>query len=160
MRCVQQIEHLECFLSSRKGACKRSWFKLIGVSPEIRRWLPKQEWISWGTMHAIFSDSIFGTTTYVSLCWYMKWNNLNRRWKGVFPFAFQPLARFSSSSVNAYHWVWKSKPLKLKLGALDLFVTGSSHFVRSKRSLSFSNVKRSCWTRLLVLVHNYSLPVW
>ena len=47
----------------------------------------------------------------------------------VFPFAFQPLARFSSSSVNAYHWVWKSKPLKLKLGALDLFVTGRSHFV-------------------------------
>ena len=36
-----------------------------------------------GTMHAIFSDSIFGMTMYVSLCGYMKWNNLNWRKKGV-----------------------------------------------------------------------------
>ena len=28
--------------SARQGACKRSLFKSIGVSPENQRWLPKQ----------------------------------------------------------------------------------------------------------------------
>ena len=28
--------------STRQGACERSLFKSIGVSPENQRWLPKQ----------------------------------------------------------------------------------------------------------------------
>ena len=31
--------------SARQGACKRSRFKLIGVSPQNQRWLPKQKWV-------------------------------------------------------------------------------------------------------------------
>ena len=40
-------------------------------------------------MHAIFSDSTFGMTMYVSLCGYMKWNNLTEG-RAVFCFDFQP----------------------------------------------------------------------
>ena len=31
--------------SARQGACKRSRFKSIGVSPENPTWLPKQKWV-------------------------------------------------------------------------------------------------------------------
>ena len=31
--------------SAHQGACKRSRFKSIGVSPENPRWLPKQLWV-------------------------------------------------------------------------------------------------------------------
>ena len=51
-------------------------------------------------MYAIFSDSIFGMTMYVSLCGYMKWKNLNR-----FALSFSQ---------------WG--------GGVELFVTGRSHF--------------------------------
>ena len=30
---------------ARQGACKRLLFKLIGVSPENQRWLPKHSWV-------------------------------------------------------------------------------------------------------------------
>ena len=63
--------------SVRQGTCKRSLFKSIVVLPENQRWLPNNNGFSCGTMHAIFSDSTFGMTMYVSLCGYMKWNNLN-----------------------------------------------------------------------------------
>ena len=41
-------------------------------------------------MHAIFSDSTFGMAVDVSLCGYMKWNNLTECRK-VFRFDFQSM---------------------------------------------------------------------
>ena len=54
-------------------------------------------------MHAIFSDSTFAMTMYVSLCEYLKWYNLTEV-RTVFCFDFQ------------------------LFGGFDLFVTGRRHF--------------------------------
>ena len=67
--------------SARQGACKRSRFKSIGESPENQRWLPKQ-----GTMYAIFLDSTFGMTMYVSVRGCKKW-----KVERCFRFDLQPM---------------------------------------------------------------------
>ena len=65
--------------SARQSACKLSRLKSIGVSQKIQDGY--QNKIKWVFVRdyarAIFSDSIFRMTLYVSFCGYMKWNNLN-----------------------------------------------------------------------------------
>ena len=95
---------IECFPSERK----RSPRCLQALAIQVDRCFARKSKMATKTimttcMHAIFSDSIFGMTMYVSLCGYMKWKHLNR------------------FALISNQWGWGG-------GGVDLFVTGRSHF--------------------------------
>ena len=126
-RLVQQCERSECYqtlfslnTSPNKSAHDQPRWVFL---PNIQDVYHDNNEFSWGTMCAIFSDSIFGMT-FVSWYWYMKGNNLNAC-RRVFCFVFQPMDAF------------------------DLLITGRSHFLLSKRLLSFNNVMATPISTLL-----------
>ena len=94
--------------SARQSACKLSRFKSISVSPKIQDGY--QNKIKWVFVRdyarAIFSDSIFGMTMYVSFLWIYEMEQFKLKVGRCFALTSNQLA----------------------MVGFDLFVTGPSHF--------------------------------
>ena len=101
--------------SARQGACKRSLFKSIGVSPENQRWLPKQEWV----FVRDYARNIFRINFRNDDVCFFVWIYEMEQFKLKVGLCFALISNH--------------------LGGFDLFVTGRHHFLLSERSLSFNN---------------------
>ena len=118
--------------SARQGACKRSRFKSIGLSPENRRWLPKQYWVFARDYIYIIRRS---SHTWL-LCDYAR---------NIFRFDFR------NDDGCFCVWIYEMEQFKLKVGRCFTLVSnqwgdlicvllGRSQFLLSERSLSFNIV--------------------
>ena len=77
--------------SARQGACKRSRFKSIGVSPESKRWLPKEYWV----FARIYARHIFRfdfrNDDVCFFVWTYEMEQSKLKVEGCFRFDFQPM---------------------------------------------------------------------